>query len=175
MFRKYSRGFTLVELLVIIGLVGVIFAGTITLINPAHQLQKGRDAQRKGDLKTIQQAAELFRADNSRYPMFGSEASPVGGWAPASSMVLNIGGVTYLRTIPTGPSGNSCDYVYMVPGSGNVYSLYTNLENTQDRDATAVKPAPAVCSGCSNNGNVTITINSGSCSGRTYNYWANSP
>jgi prepilin-type N-terminal cleavage/methylation domain-containing protein len=45
-----SYGFTLVEIVVVIGIIGVLAAGLILLINPFKQFANARDAQRKSDL-----------------------------------------------------------------------------------------------------------------------------
>lgn len=58
----FSKGFTLIELLVVL----VIIASLATLLtaNFVGVRQRGRDAQRKSDLRQIQSAFELYRADN---------------------------------------------------------------------------------------------------------------
>lgn len=175
-FKKIN-GFTLVEMIIIIGLIGVIVSGMIILIDPATQLAKGRDGQRNSDLRTIQTALELFRADNSNYPIFSDGA---GGAKEASEMDLsNSDNISYLRTIPTSPNGTSCDYVYAVTDSGSEYTIYTMLENDSEKsDAAIAKPSPATCDGsggtsCTSD-NITASISCGG-SNNTYNYWVNSP
>lgn len=53
-------GFTLIELLVVVGVIGILAYVLIAVINPVAQLQKGRDLQRKSDLKQIQSALEHY-------------------------------------------------------------------------------------------------------------------
>jgi len=184
MFKKTSRsGFTLVEIILVIGMIGVILGGLIAVIDPAAQFRKGKDSQRKADIKAIQNALELFRADNGSYPTWVTHVG--GGWATANTMNLNMGGVTYLRTIPEGPgdypdSGSAnvgnCDYIYS--SGGSVYTIYTVLENKSDKDALAIKPDPAYRPSGFNTNNITATWTSGSCQRPAtgpYNYWVNSP
>ena len=61
-------GFTLVELLVVVALVGILAAIAILVINPAKIMGKTRDSQRKSDFKAIQGALELFYSQYHRYP-----------------------------------------------------------------------------------------------------------
>ena len=62
------RGFTFIEILVSVALISIMGTLVISLINPAFQLEKARDAQRKADLRQIQAALELYRADQGSYP-----------------------------------------------------------------------------------------------------------
>lgn len=67
LFDRSSRGFTLLELLVVIGIVGVIMA-LATVAYSTTQIS-GRNARRKQDLVAIQNALEQYYSQNSfRYP-----------------------------------------------------------------------------------------------------------
>ena len=48
-----QRGFTLVELVLALGIMGVLFGAAITLMNPKKQIDKAHDARRKGDLQKM--------------------------------------------------------------------------------------------------------------------------
>ncbi len=64
--NKTYNGFTLVELLVVIGIIAVILGISIFGIGGARK--GSRDTKRKADLETIRSAAELYRSDNDGYP-----------------------------------------------------------------------------------------------------------
>jgi len=68
---ELEKGFTLIELLIVIVIIGVL--ATLLMTNFVGVRQRGRDAQRKSDLRQIQAALELYRADVGQYP----EALPV--------------------------------------------------------------------------------------------------
>lgn len=59
-------GFTLVELIIVIVVIGVL-AAIVMVVFPATQAQ-ARDAQRTSDIKTIVKALEQFHALNGHYP-----------------------------------------------------------------------------------------------------------
>jgi prepilin-type N-terminal cleavage/methylation domain-containing protein len=63
--KTQQSGFTLVELLVVIGILGIIMAVTIIAINPAQQFQNARNAQRQADVSTILDAIYEYEATNA--------------------------------------------------------------------------------------------------------------
>ena len=60
------KGFTLIELLVVISLIGVLTTLVLANLNAARE--RGRDAQRKADLRNIQTALRLFYNDQGGFP-----------------------------------------------------------------------------------------------------------
>lgn len=179
-FIKSGAGFTLIEILVVVGMIGVLTAGFLLVINPALQLQRSRDGTRKSEIKQIQSAVEQYRADNGSYPgAAGTSSSPIYGWAPVSGMALNST-ITYLQKIPTGPGNIGSDGCggYLYSSNGTSYTIFTTLEDTNDADFLAVKPIPGYVIGSSTDGYKTYVVSSGSCANRTitpYNFWVNNP
>ena len=126
------RGFTLTELIVVIGLIGIVAAITLVAINPVAQIKKGNDARRKSDIRRIQGALELYRAEIGVYP-------PKVGGLPACGQPLKSpdGTITFLAKIPCDPLGasyyNGGDYYYN-GYTGTRYTLIGCLQNTRDPD-----------------------------------------
>src|SRR4051812_9967415 len=85
--KKFPKGFTLVELMIIISVLGVLGTMIIMLVNPIAQIDKAQDAHRKSDLAEIQKALDLYYQDNGRYPVSTgtyqiTNAAWGGAWTP---------------------------------------------------------------------------------------------
>jgi prepilin-type N-terminal cleavage/methylation domain-containing protein len=63
--KRSSKGFSLLELLVVISIIGILIALGTAAFSTAQR--KSRDAKRRGDVKAIQNAFEQYNADNSAY------------------------------------------------------------------------------------------------------------
>lgn len=67
-----GRGFTLLELLIVIAILAVLGAVTIFLLNPAETLKKARDSQRISDLSTIKTALGIYLTSKSSPQLDGT-------------------------------------------------------------------------------------------------------
>ncbi len=65
MDKQSSKGFTLIEILIVIVLLGILAVAVLSAINPLEQIKKARDSGRKSD------AAELLNAYERYYTTFG--------------------------------------------------------------------------------------------------------
>lgn len=65
--NKKNKGFTLVELLVVISIIGILSTFAIVSLNSARE--KARDALRKGDMAQLRTALNLYYDDNNMYPV----------------------------------------------------------------------------------------------------------
>lgn len=99
---KGKKGYTLLELLVVIAVIGII--ATIGLVSYTGTQRKARDTKRRGDLKSITNALEQYYAVcGSLYP------TPPGGSATAmyTSITCTSPATTIMTTVPKDPSGNA--------------------------------------------------------------------
>ena len=133
------KGFTLIELLIVIAIIGVL--ATLLMVNFIGVRQRARDAQRKSDLRQMQSALELYRADNNTYPL-----SPL----PNCGQPLAANGTTYMTSIPCDPLGGN--YVYTSTGTN--YTITACLENLNDNQ----KDASNVTSACNGTTNWSYTV-----------------
>lgn len=137
---KDRRGFTLIELLIVIVIISLLAA--LLMANFVGIRQRGRDAQRKSDLRQIQAALELYRSDNAAYP--------TTGFPPPCQTSFSSLAVIYIKKAPCDPQGatwyNSGSYYYLSTDATN-YTLAACIENTNDNDpaSTTTNPGGTGC------------------------------
>ena len=124
--KSEIRGFTLIELLIVVGIIGIL--ATLLMVNFIGVRQRARDAQRKTDLRQLQSALELYRADQNSYPNPPLPACKASLCFPAACPVGNTTTV-YMKSIPCDPVSSS-GYTYSSDGSS--YTLTACLENSGD-------------------------------------------
>lgn len=172
--QKSCAGFTLIEILLVIALIGVLAASLIIIINPVTQFQRTRDAQRKNDLSQIQKALEQYYNDNRKYPDSSSEYTISNGSTsyPWGTPWPETG--LYLSTLPKDPATNQ-RYIYVPTSDRQGYYLYAHLE--QIRDFSACNTQGLDCPQASSGGSAQIPSNSCSNPGGTLscNYGTTSP
>lgn len=129
-------GFTLIELLIVIAIIGIL--STLLMTNFIGIRQRARDAQRKSDVRQLQSALELYRADTGSYPSPGgtNQLNSVACPTPSS---FTYSGTTYMQQIPCDPLGSSYYHSgsYYYSTTGSTYTLGACLENTADTDSVS--------------------------------------
>lgn len=149
-----SSGFTLVELLTVVGIIGILIIGTLTVLDPFSQFQKANDAKRKADLSQIQKALETYFQDNNKYPSSSSDFKII----KLDSTPANWGSpfTPYMTLLPKDPKPQR-NYVYY--STGQSYYLYASLERNNDLAlCNKGNPCPNLPSGASCGSNVTCNF-----------------
>ncbi len=139
-FRKLQRGFTLIEMLVVIAIISILIGIGINTFTIAQK--KARDVKRKADLATIQKALIAYGLDhNDSYQCGGANCTNL------TTLGLVSGG--YLSALPTPPTSAASD-VYHFWGTTGDFALWVPLENTADKDVAPAKTSwGSSCTGSS--------------------------
>lgn len=90
---KIKKGFTLLELLTVIAIIGML--SVMAFINVPRQIKKSHDAKRKTDIHELQVALESYYVDSQNYPAA----------LPAKGLPLTSpdGQTVYLNRMPADP------------------------------------------------------------------------
>ncbi|AMO72665.1 type II secretion system major pseudopilin GspG [Sphingorhabdus sp. M41] len=120
--RKKRNGFTLVELMVVIFILGLLT--TIVVINVLPSQDRAMVQKARADIATLGQALEMYRLDNLGYPTSSDGLQAL--IAPPASLATTAryrqGG--YIKKLPEDPWGRP--YQYDNPGrQGPGFDLYS--------------------------------------------------
>ncbi|HEY4523840.1 MAG TPA: type II secretion system protein [Candidatus Paceibacterota bacterium] len=70
-----KKGFTLLELLIVIGILAILATATVLVLNPAELLKQARDSQRVTDLSSLNSALALYVTSNAAPNMASTSAT----------------------------------------------------------------------------------------------------
>ena len=105
--KKQLRGFTLVELLVVIGILAILLAIVLIAINPARQFAQARNTQRDSNVNAILNAVYAYAADNNGNLPAGIDATikTIASGGVAGTVDLCIALVPrYIADLPIDPT-----------------------------------------------------------------------
>jgi type II secretion system protein G len=114
MRKNNQKGFTIIELLVVIVIIGILVALALPQLFAAQA--RGRDSDRKNELKNAQQKLEAYFNDNGAYPL-------TADWA------------TFIPAVEEREGPRNDAYTYA--SDGQTYTLTADLENDDDPKADA--------------------------------------
>ena len=129
------KGFTLLEVLLVIAVIGILAAIVLVAINPNRQISQARNAQRRSDVNTLYKALEQYLIDNQSYTVGGT------GITNTPKEVCNTGNKTTTDTLsPTTLCDGKADLRVLVPTyiaaipvdpTGGAYKVSINSDNNR--------------------------------------------
>jgi len=86
-----KKSFSLVELLITIGIIGTLTALGVIFLNPVEHLREGRDAQRISDLQTLHSVIQKYKYSGKRIGSLGSVQTIYTSLVDTTSTCANLG------------------------------------------------------------------------------------
>lgn len=131
--KTNKKGFTLIEMLVVISLIGILAA--LATVSFSSSQKQARDAARKSDLRQYQNAIEAY--GNLTSGLYPSRTSSVSAYSSlCSDLNSKIEPDISCSQDPKNASDSSYDYKYISNGTGSgtasatSYVIWGKLENT---------------------------------------------
>ncbi|MCX8514559.1 MAG: type II secretion system major pseudopilin GspG [Burkholderiales bacterium] len=126
--RKTSRGFTLIEIMVVLVIIGVMAALIVPRV--VGRTEDARKVAAKSDIASIMNALKLYNLDNLRYPTSAQGLDALVHKPSVAPIPNNYKDGGYLDKLPDDPWGNP--YQYQNPGRHGEIDVYSFGPNGQN-------------------------------------------
>ncbi|ROL74575.1 type II secretion system major pseudopilin GspG [Pseudomonas vranovensis] len=119
--RARQRGFTLMEIMVVIFIIGLLIA----VVAPSVLGSQDKAMKQKvmADLSTLEQALDMYRLDNLRFPSAEQGLAALVSKPTAEPLPRAWRADGYIRRLPQDPWGTA--YQYRTPGQHGRIDIYS--------------------------------------------------
>lgn len=108
-YRRKSAGFTLIEVMVVVVILGILAAIIVPKI--MSRPEQARMVKVKQDILAIQSALDLYKLDNSVYPTTDQGLDALVSKPTTSPVPRNWKSDGYLQEVPVDPWGEAYQYI----------------------------------------------------------------
>ncbi len=120
--RRKSAGFSLVELMVVVFIMGLL--ATLIVVNVAPATDQSRLGKARADIAALESALDMYNLDMYAYPTADQGLSALRT-APSGAMAAQYRPGGYIKRLRTDPWGNAYQYAYPGTRSGMAYDVFS--------------------------------------------------
>jgi len=104
---KINRGFTMIELLIVIAVLGILAVAVLATINPIEQINRGRDTGSRSDTEQLLSAIDRYNATQGLWPWQATTVDSADiDWGPVSA-IEDGANCSLLSKISDGPTSDA--------------------------------------------------------------------
>jgi general secretion pathway protein G len=135
--RLDNRGFSLIEIMVVIVIMGILVS--VVAVNIVGRPDEARQLKAKMDIQNLETALKLYRLDNGRYPSTEQGLQALVEPPSVGQLAQNWrkGGYLEKGKVPKDPWGN--EYIYFSPGIHGDFDITSygddEEQGGEDKDA----------------------------------------
>ena len=133
-----TAGFTLIEILIVIGIIAILAAIVLVAVNPAKQFAKANNAQRASNINAILNAVGQYTVDNkgSLPTNITTTAKDIG--SAGADICLNLV-PNFLPALPADPT--KADQSISKTDCASTYTTGYNISKDTDNRVTITAPS----------------------------------
>ncbi|NVK44513.1 MAG: type II secretion system major pseudopilin GspG [Oceanospirillaceae bacterium] len=121
MQHNRQQGFTLLEIMVVIVILGMLVA--LVAPNVLQNQDKAMVEKARADIALLEQALDMYKLDNYRYPSTDQGLEALVKRPEIAPLPERYNSNGYIKRLPADPWGNA--YQYLQPGQTGAFDIYS--------------------------------------------------
>ncbi|WP_119825242.1 type II secretion system major pseudopilin GspG [Rahnella victoriana] len=132
---KKQQGFTLMELMVVIVILGVLAA--LVVPNVMGNKERADTQKAVSDIVALENALDMYKLDNHRYPTTEQTLDALVTLPTLSPVPANYRNDGYIKRLPADPWGN--EYMLLSPGEHGAIDVFSAGPDSEPNTADDIK------------------------------------